>query len=116
MKFIFIFLVFLSTPSFAERYVEFHDDPNMEINVKNNFSENVLVTWTYAKNVKEECNKENRKRKIAEFNYAVEACAFYGTRLGVRVCHIITKKDTTLITTGHEFLHCFQGAWHKDFK
>lgn len=88
----------------------------MRIDTTKNFSDTVMVTWTQTKNVTKTCDEESRKRGLGGFNYEVEACSFWGKKLGVRVCHIFTKENPTLITLSHETLHCYQGDWHENFK
>lgn len=117
MKLSLFALLLVSTSAFsAERYIKYEDDPNHPVNAKKNFSDTVAITWTTAKNVTKACNEERAIRGEAEYTYVVEACAFWDKTLGMNTCHVITAEKTTLITAGHELLHCFQGEWHQHFE
>ena len=71
-----------------------------------------LISWETVDNVQARCEEESRKRGLGGFGINLEACSFWGKRLGVDVCHIITEKRTNIDTLGHEVRHCFQGSFH----
>lgn len=77
-----------------------------------NITESSFVTWETASNIQKRCDEESRKRGLGGFKINVEACSFWGKRLGISVCHIITEKRTNIDTIGHEIRHCFQGFFH----
>lgn len=74
---------------------------------------NSIITWEQVDDVQQACDKESKRRGLGGFKIQVEACSFWGKRLTIDVCHIITEKKTDLDTLGHEMRHCFQGAFHK---
>ena len=76
-------------------------------------AETSIITWEQATDVQEACDAESQRRGLGGFKIRVEACSFWGKKLGVNVCHIITEKTTDLDTLGHEMRHCFQGSFHK---
>jgi hypothetical protein len=113
VKTLILSMILFSSSARALGYKEFHEEPNKLFGTDVNRSEMVVITWETAKNVQKSCDRESKKRGLGGFDYQVEACSFWGTRMGVNVCHIITEKKTTLATIGHEMRHCYQGNWHK---
>jgi hypothetical protein len=106
---ILLVLAFISSSVSA---FEYHEDPNALFSTKKNFTSMSLITWEQAKDVQKRCDKESRSRGLGGFSFQVEACSFWGKRLGFDVCHIITEKKTSMATLGHEVRHCFQGDFH----
>lgn len=87
--------------------------PFTKFDATKNMTNTTTVVWEQVNNVQEACDTESKKRGLGGFKIQVEACSFWGKRLGLDVCHIITEKKTDLDTLGHEMRHCFQGAYHK---
>lgn len=105
------FLVFVLFSASINAF-EYHEDPNEIFSTKKNITNISLITWEQVKNVQTRCDQESKKRGLGGFSYSVEACSFWGKRLGFDVCHIITEKKTSMATLGHEARHCFQGDFH----
>lgn len=89
------------------------DKPFELFDTKANEVNNVVVNWITTNNVQKECQQQAKSRGNPQFTIRVEACSFWETTLGMRVCTIVTEKRTNLDTLGHEMRHCFQGNWHK---
>lgn len=102
----------LISSAFGKNYKEFHEEPNALFDTNKNMASMVVVTWEQTNNVQKRCDAESKTRGLGGFDYEVEACSFWGQRLGVQVCHVITGKKTTIATLGHEMRHCYQGSWH----
>jgi hypothetical protein len=76
-------------------------------------SSNVSITWNRVDDVRKTCEAESKKRGYGGFGYSVEACSFWAVdNKGVNICHIFTRKKTTMHELGHEVRHCFQGTFH----
>jgi hypothetical protein len=117
MKSVFILgVVLVSFSVNAERYIEYHENPNALFDATKNFTNMSNITWRTVKNVTKACNEEKKKRGKKPYGYVVEACAFWDKTLGFDTCLVITEKKTSMATIGHEVMHCFSGAWHEDFK
>jgi hypothetical protein len=68
------------------------------------------IKWITVDNVMESCEKESRRRGFKGFGgIKMMACSFY---VGDQ-CTIITSRNPTMHSVGHEVRHCFQGDWHK---
>lgn len=87
--------------------------PFTKFDATKNMTNHSMITWDQVDDVQKACEAESRRRGLGGFKIQVEACSFWGKRLMVDVCHIITEKSTNLDTLGHEMRHCFQGAYHK---
>jgi len=87
--------------------------PFTKFDATKNMTNNSIITWEQVDDVQQACDKESKRRGLGGFKIQVEACSFWGKRLTIDVCHIITEKKTDLDTLGHEMRHCFQGAFHK---
>ena len=110
MKPLLLFLLLLSSTANAE----FIDDPYAKFSTKNNFTNSSKITWKPVDNVQEECNKIQTKLNGKPYQYKVMACSEWKENLFFSdECVIITSKNTTMWTIGHEVRHCFQGAYHK---
>jgi hypothetical protein len=105
------FLIFALVSSSVGAF-EYHENPNALFSTKKNFTNMSNITWEQADSVQKRCNQESKNRGLGGFSYSVEACSFWGKRLGFDVCHIITEKKTSMATLGHEIRHCFQGDFH----
>jgi hypothetical protein len=92
----------------AQHYWDW-DDPAKPFDASQG-REDSNITWKRVSNVKEACEKESKRRGFGGFNGAeMQACSFYyGNE-----CTLITSKNPTMWTLGHEVRHCFQGQWHK---
>lgn len=112
MKALFLVLTILaSSQTFAtEEYGSYVDDPNKPFDASTVRHESVTVTWIRVSHslIDVTCELESKKRGHKPIRLKKEACTFWD---GLE-CTIITGKYTTMHTTGHEFRHCFQGAWH----
>lgn len=87
--------------------------PFTKFNATKNMTNTTTVTWEQVDDVQKACDAESRRRGLGGFKIQVEACSFWGKRLMLDVCHIITEKKTDFDTLGHEMRHCFQGEFHK---
>lgn len=104
-KTLFVLLFTFSSVSLSGPFTKFDATHNM--------TNTTLVTWEQVNNVQTACDAESKRRGLGGFKIQVEACSFWGKRLTLDVCHIITERKTDLDTLGHEMRHCFQGAYHK---
>ena len=84
------------------------DDPTALFSTKANQSDSMNIIWRPVEDVDKECSKEAQSRGHKRFGYAVNACSFWTEN----TCTVITKKNTSMHTLGHEVRHCFQGNWH----
>ncbi len=73
-----------------------------------NFTKQSTITWVYADNVTEACNRERVKRGFPTFKEPSMACSFWTDN----TCYIITARNTDHDTIGHEVRHCFAGKFH----
>jgi hypothetical protein len=92
----------------ATNAMAFNDDPNKPFDTSNNYTTQSTITWRPVDDVQKACEAESRKRGFKGFGYGVQACSFYDGNQ----CTIITGKQTTMHSVGHEVRHCFQGPWH----
>ena len=104
-KALFVLLIIFTSAATAGPFTKF--------DVTKNMTNMTTITWEQVDNVQKACDTESKKRGLGGFKIQVEACSFWGKRLTLDVCHIITEKKTDLDTIGHEMRHCFQGAFHK---
>ena len=84
------------------------DRPEAVFNATNTITNQTLVTWRRVSNVMEECNAESTRLSVAKIKPPFIACSFWTKK----TCLIITNKNTTQHSLGHELRHCFQGDWH----
>jgi hypothetical protein len=56
----------------------------------------VVLTWEFSENITEKCGDN-----------ALACAKWKGNK-----CTIITPRQTTMETVGHEVRHCFEGHWH----
>ncbi len=68
----------------------------------------ITVTKVAVDNIQATCEAESRKRGNGGFGFGVEACTFWKGNQ----CTIFVQKRETHHTLGHEFYHCFSGAYH----
>ena len=92
----------------ATNAMAFNDDPNKPFGTSNNYTTQSTITWRTVVDVQKACEAESRKRGFNGFGYGVQACSFFDGNQ----CTIITGKQTTMHSLGHEVRHCFQGNWH----
>lgn len=85
-----------------------NDDPNKLFDTSSNYTTHSTITWRPVDDVQKSCEAESRKRGFKGFGYGVQACSFFDGNQ----CTIITGKQTTMHSLGHEVRHCFQGNWH----
>lgn len=84
------------------------DNAETPFDATKNKHKTVSITWIYTDNVQKACNNENKRRGIAPFTYAIDACSSWEGA----TCTIITKRNPTIGDVGHEVRHCYQYAWH----
>jgi len=106
-KAIAIALMLVTTNVFA-----YEDNPYTKFDTTHNFTNQSNITWRAVDNVQAECNKASTKYAGKNFGYAVLACSFWIKENGQDACVIITGKQTSMHSIGHEMRHCFQGNWH----
>jgi hypothetical protein len=92
----------------ASQATALNDDPNKPFDTSNNYTTQSTITWRPVDDVQKACEAESRKRGFKGFGYGVQACSFFDGNQ----CTIITGKQTTMHSVGHEVRHCFQGNWH----
>lgn len=93
---------------FATNAMALNDDPNKLFDTSSNYTTQSTITWRTVDDVQKSCEIESRKRGFKGFGYGVQACSFFDGNQ----CTIITGKQTTMHSVGHEVRHCFQGNWH----
>jgi hypothetical protein len=106
-KLIAVILLLTTTCVFA-----YDDNPTALFDASQKNTNQSLITWRTVDDVLGECNRENKRLGISTFGYAVLACSFWERKNGQDVCTIITGKQTSMHSIGHEMRHCFQGKWH----
>jgi len=84
------------------------DDPYETFDASKLMTNKTTITWRVVKNVLEECNKENKRWGYPPYTQTLLACSMQTKD----TCLIITAKETTMWSVGHEIRHCFQGSWH----
>ena len=92
----------------ATNAMAFNDDPSRPFDTSNNYTNTSTITWRPVDDVQKTCEAESRKRGYKGFGYGVQACSFFDGNQ----CTVITGKQTTMHSLGHEVRHCFQGNWH----
>lgn len=92
----------------SSNVLAFNDDPNRPFDTSNNFTTTSTINWRTVDDVQRTCEAESRRRGYKGFGYAVQACSFFDGNQ----CTVITGKQTTMHSLGHEVRHCFQGNWH----
>ncbi len=92
----------------ATNAMALNDDPNRPFDTSSNYTTQSTITWRTVVDVQKACEAESNKRGFKGFGYAVQACSFFDGNQ----CTIITGKQTTMHSLGHEVRHCFQGNWH----
>lgn len=90
----------------------FNNDPNAPFDALRARIDKTTITWRKVDDIQAACEKESQRRGLGGFGYGVEACSFWDKSFGFDQCTIITKKQTTMGTVGHEIRHCFAGSWH----
>jgi hypothetical protein len=103
MKKLILSAVIFISPAYAN-----WDDPNKPFSAIKNIHDTVNITWRPVTNVQKVCEAESKKRGHLGFGYAVDACSFWEGN----DCTIITSRNPTMHSLGHEVRHCFQGNWH----
>ena len=83
-------------------------NPEAKFATSKNVTDNKQIIWRHTDSVQKECEAESHKRKLGGFGYAVNACSFWDSI----TCTIITAKQVSMHTLGHEVRHCFQGNFH----
>jgi hypothetical protein len=88
----------------------YDESPTQNFSTSSNRYTTVTITWKTAANPQAVCNKEAKSRGYHNFGFTLQACAFWEGN----TCTIVTGKDTTMHSLGHEVRHCFQGDWHSE--
>ena len=100
--------MFLATTAVAGPNADW-DDPYAPFDATKYTNRTVSVTWKTVKgDIRSVCNRIAKNKGYQEYNYAINACAFWEGD----VCTVYTPETTAMHTVGHEMRHCFQGAWH----
>ena len=91
----------------------YDDSPYTIFSTSDNDVDSSLITWESVDDVQKACDDYRRKKGNKPYGENINACSFWThTFFNKNVCHVITKKNTTMWTIGHEIRHCFQGKWH----
>ena len=107
-KLLFGLLVVVSISAQAEFYE--WDNPNKPFDASSNNYTESNIKWIPVDNVQAACERESKARGFGGFGGSkMAACSFYNGNQ----CTIITSKNPSMHTMGHEMRHCFQGPWHK---
>jgi len=89
---------------------EYDESPTALFSTSSNKKVTMKINWITTANPQATCNAEAKKRGYQNFGFTVSACGFWLDD----TCTIVTGKDTSMHTVGHEIRHCFQGDWHTD--
>lgn len=90
------------------------ESPYDLFSTKKNFTDSSTIKWEQTSNVQKACDKQRTDAGFPPYGYSVDACSLWKTNiLGQDVCYIITAKNVSMWTMGHELRHCFQGEYHK---
>ena len=81
-------------------------------NASNKMTEQSQIKWVTVSDVQGTCEKESRRRGNGGFGYPVQACTFWDKTSDGYQCTMITAKNPSIHTMGHEVRHCFQGNYH----
>ena len=106
-----ILAIALLMPTMACAY---DDSPYSTFSTDANFTTTSIISWEPADDVQAACDANRRKRGRPPYSIKVKACSFWSVNmLNQNICHIVTKRDTTIWSVGHEIRHCFQRNWHE---
>lgn len=89
------------------------ESPYDKFSAKNNFTKNTNVDWVQVDDVRVGCDNESKRRGLPGYPTEVEACSFWSNSFFGKTCLIITPRNVSYWTFGHELRHCFQGKFHK---
>lgn len=110
-----IFLTFLLVLNISDTNAS--DNPYEYFSTQQNFTYNSKITWKVVDDVQKTCNDIHVKNTGKSITKRVLACASWSKNIIFKdECTIITSKNTTMWTVGHEIRHCFQGDFHKNDK
>jgi hypothetical protein len=103
---IFTALLILSNAAIA-----YDDDPNHSFDASKLEETTVNISWKRVPTdqILSACQKMYDTYNLGQITYAIHGCSVW---VG-KQCTIITGKETTMATLGHESRHCFQHAWHE---
>jgi hypothetical protein len=105
ITFILLMLTFI-TSAYAE-------SPYDKFSTADNYTNKVTVEWQSADDIQTACNKQRTDNGEQPYTYAVQACSIWYANGQKSTCTIITSKNVSMWSIGHEIRHCFQGAFHK---
>ena len=91
----------------AADYYEW-DHPTKLFDAQKKNRTSVRLEWRAVEDARAICSKLNIASGYGPIKFTINACSI----LQNNVCTIVTNKETSMHTLGHEFRHCFQGAWH----
>ena len=104
-----ITVLFLLIPSltFAD------ESPFTKFSTENNFTQSSKIEWEQVDDIQKACNEQRINSGEKVYTYKVDACSAWSVNIFQQhVCHIITEKNVSMWTIGHEIRHCFQGNFH----
>jgi hypothetical protein len=107
-----VLAIFLAQSIIAHAASEYYDwdHPTKPFNARVKERSSVRVDWRTVDNVRETCSKMMIASGNGPIKFSIYACSV----MNGNICTIVTEKDTSMHTLGHELRHCFQGAWHGD--
>jgi hypothetical protein len=90
------------------------ESPYDKFSTKKNFTDESSISWEQVTNIQKACDHRKELIDKKKYAYKVEACSIWKKNFfGHWHCHIITTKNVSMWTLGHELRHCFQGEFHK---
>jgi hypothetical protein len=101
-------LLLLAMMGFSFNAIAYEDNPSALFDATKNTSQSMNIIWKVSDDPAKSCDIESKKVGNGGFAYRVKACAFWTEK----TCTIITGKNTSMHSVGHELRHCFQGDWH----
>lgn len=107
------FLILLSIV-YTNAWAGLEKDAYQKYSVSKRMTSNVTVTIrTVPKaQVQQACDQESKRLGNGGMGYKVDACTFWWPKDNGYICTMILPEETNNDTIGHEFRHCFQGAFH----
>lgn len=91
----------------------YKDDPYEKFSIKDNFTDSSRIKWVAVDDVKKACDDLRVKSGAKPFKFKPQACSTWSKNFFRQdQCLIITSKNPTGWTLGHEVRHCFQGDYH----
>jgi hypothetical protein len=88
----------------------YEDNPAALFSTSGNKAETNSIRWVSVNNVQKACDGARAQLGQQAYGAAVRACSFWDNKH--QTCTVITEKNVSMHTLGHEIRHCFQGNWH----